>query len=213
MILANVIIIDDDAFVRTMLAAGFKSYGINVIASGENFLEVSNSARNIHIDVGIVDLDLGPGPSGIDICYNLRKKQSDIGLILLTSYTDPKIANPNLPKLPKGTRFLSKSQLSDFQVLVNSVLSAKVKPLEGLRNQQSQILLTNTQIEVLKMVAEGLSTSEIAIRRGVSNKAIEGIISKLHQILKLEKTQKFNQRVQLARAYFKLSGRKAPGDQ
>jgi len=209
--LANVIIIDDDAFVRSSLTAALKSYGISVIGVGQNFSQAKQFCEQAKVDVAIVDLDLGPGPSGVQICHSLRQKFSHLGLILLTSYTDPKIADPNLPSLPRGTRFLSKSNLSNFQVLINEILAAKAKPLAKSIPLINKSQLTLTQLEVLKMLAEGLSSTEIAIRRMVTVKAIEGVIAKIHKELGLEKSKSFNQRVQLTRAYFKLSGKNPPG--
>ena len=208
---ANVIVIDDDAFVRSSLTAGLKNYGIDVVGSGQNFQTALDLFKKHQVDVAIVDLDLGPGPNGVDICHSLRKNFPAIGLLLLTSYTDPKIADPNMPNLPRGTRFLSKNNLTDFQILVNEILAAKIKPLAKTQRSSDKHILTAVQLQVLKMVAEGLSSQEIAEQRNVSVKAIEGIISKIHQVLGLEKAKRFNQRVQLTRAYFKLSGRKPPG--
>ena len=95
--------------------------------------------------------------------------------------------------------------------MVNEILSAKANPLSAISRKAKNQVLTDTQLEVLKMVAEGLSSHEIAERRGVSVKSIEGIISKIHSALKLEKSKSLNQRVQLARAYFNLSGKRPPG--
>jgi DNA-binding NarL/FixJ family response regulator len=66
-------------------------------------------------------------------------------------------------------------------------------------------------LEVLKLVASGLSSAEIAERRSVSIKSIDGIISKIYKALNLKKSKSLNQRVQLARAYFQLSGKQPPG--
>ena len=211
MILAKVILIDDDLFVRTSLTAGLKSFNIKVVKSVANYSDALEEIKREPIDVAIVDLDLGPGPSGIDICNSLRNQFPTLGLIMLTSYTDPKISQPTGPSLPKGCRFLSKSKLSEFELLVNEILSAKANPLSAISRKAKNQVLTDTQLEVLKMVAEGLSSHEIAERRGVSVKSIEGIISKIHSALKLEKSKSLNQRVQLARAYFNLSGKKPPG--
>jgi DNA-binding NarL/FixJ family response regulator len=76
-------------------------------------------------------------------------------------------------------------------------------------NQASS--LTAIQLEVLKLVAQGLSTEEIASNRGVSVKAIESSIAKIQKIAGLNKSKSLNQRVQLARFYFLLSGKKPPG--
>lgn len=210
--IASVIIIDDDAFVRSSLTAALNGFGLNVVGTGQTFSVAMSLCKTNPVDVAIIDFDLGHGPNGFDICVALRKQFPEIGLVLLTSYTDLNYAEPNLPSLPKGTRFITKSNLSDFQLLTSAILSAKHKPLETTKTFRKKSQLTITQIEVLRMLSEGLSTNEIANRRGVSIKAVEGIISKIHNKLGLEKSKSLNQRVQLARAFFNLSGKNLPHD-
>jgi len=209
--LVNVIIIDDDAFVRSSLTAAFKGFGINTVGSGKNYSESLKLCQEFEVDVAIIDFDLGAGPTGADICISLRKEFSQIGLILLTSYTNLHIADPAMPTLPKGTRFLSKSNLENFQILIKEVFSAKQKPLANIIFKPNRTGLTQVQLEVLKLIAEGYSSIEIASKRNVSIKAIESSISKIHRQLGLDRSKRLNQRVQLARAFFKLSGKQPPG--
>lgn len=212
MILAKAILIDDDAFVRTTLKAGLAHYGIQVSDSFERASEAVNAIAESDADVAIVDLDLGPGPSGIDVCHILRKHKPNLGLILLTSYQDPRIFDPFSSSLPKGCRFISKSELTDFNSLVQKIISARKKPFHSkVENSSDASTLTTTQLEVLKFVAQGLSTEEIAKIRKVSSKAIESSIAKIHKAAGLKKSKSMNQRVQLARFYFHLSGKKPPG--
>ncbi len=212
MILVRAIVIDDDPFVRSSLTAGLAHYGIEVIQSFENGSSGVSSISTIDPDVAIVDLDLGPGPSGIDICHSLRKHKPNLGLVLLTSYQDPRIFDPSSTSLPKGCRFISKSDLNEFQVLVETVLSARAKPfMESRKIESHSTSLTSNQLEVLKLIAQGLSTEEIALNRGVSAKAIESSIAKIQKVAGFKKSKSLNQRVQLARFYFFLSGKKPPG--
>ena len=212
MILARVLVIDDDPFVRSSLTAGLAHYGIQVVEALENGSRANELLRQENIDVAIVDLDLGAGPSGIDICTSLRASKQDIGLVLLTSYQDPRVFDPAGPALPKGCRFISKSELHDFKLLVESVLAARAKPLAHIKDGFSAAsTLTSIQLEVLKSLAGGLSSSEIAAQRGVSVKAVESLIAKIQAAVGVGKSKSFNQRVQLTRAYFMLSGKKPPG--
>lgn len=212
MIAIKALIVDDDAFVRSTLAAGLAAFGVKVVASASNAVMALKALENGDISVAIVDLDLGPGPSGIDICNSLRASKSELGLVLLTSYQDPRIYDPTGPSLPKGCRFLSKSELNDFKTLVDTVISASIKPFLSTRSQiKRKNLLTDTQIEVLKMVAQGLSSSEIAELRNVSVKAVENLITKIQKKVGIPRHKSINQRVQLARYYFSLTGKKPPG--
>lgn len=211
MVLASVLLIDDDLFTRTALSTALSSRGINVVASTDTAAVALEHLKNLNPDVAIVDLDLGPGPSGIDICHALRSQKPNLGLILLTSYTDPRIHDPSNSQLPKGCRFISKSELSDFKVLIEELIIARNKPLSPTKLRTvNDHKLTDIQLEVLISVAQGLSSSEIAANRGVSVKAIEAIISKTHAALGISKSKSTNLRVQLARTYFQLTGKMPP---
>lgn len=206
------VLIDDDLFTRTTLTAALAGSGINVLSVAENGSIGLEAVKNLNPDVVIADLDLGPGPSGIDICHAIRMTKPSIGLILLTSFTDPRIHDPANSSLPRGCRFVSKSELQDIRVLVQEILIARNKPLQGSQLKKArENLLSDTQIEVLIAVSQGLSTAEIASQRGVTEKAIEGMIAKIHSTLGISRSKSLNQRVQLARLYFKLSGKKPPG--
>lgn len=212
MISIKALIVDDDAFIRTTLTAGLATYGIKVVASLSNGSMALKALENGNVEVAIVDLDLGPGPSGIDICNSLRAIKPELGLVLLTSYQDPRIYDPTGPSLPKGCRFLSKSELNDFKTLVDTVISASIKPFASTRTKtKSKNPLTDTQMEVLKMVAQGLSSIEIAEKRNVSVKAVENLISKIQKSVGIPRSKSINQRVKLARYYFSLTGKKPPG--
>jgi len=210
--LGRILIVEDDPFVQMTLAQALESANFEIVARVANPTDALNAARRENVEVAILDLDLGPGASGIDVAHALRQNNERIGLILLTSYTDPRISDPNSRGLPKGTIFLTKSRITDIHDLSAAILQVKLWPVESKRNTSTtRSHLTGVQIEVLKLLAEGLATSEIAERQGVSDKAIEATITRLHNLLGLEKNKKLNPRVQLARAYFALSGKKPPG--
>ena len=209
--LASVLLVDDDMFTRTTLSAALSARGINVVAATDSAAGALENLISLNPDVAIVDLDLGPGPSGIDICHALRSQKPNLGLILLTSYTDPRIHDPSNSQLPKGCRFVSKSELSDFKFLIEEIIIARNKPFAPAKLRKvNDHRLTDVQLEVLIGVAQGLSSAEIATNRGVSVKAIEGIIAKTHVALGINKSKSINLRVQLARSYFELTGKMPP---
>lgn len=212
MALARVLLVEDDVFTRSTLVAALAGANFEVKAQVGKASDAIQAVKEFLIDVAIIDLDLGPGANGIDIAIALRDTNPGIGIIILTSYTDPRVMNPHSPVLPKGSKFLTKSQLTDFGPLVRTILELKELPLSGHAGKRTEkVEFTANQLTVLQCVAEGLTTKEIASRTGVSEKAIEGTITRLHSMLELSKDSSLNPRVQLARAYFGLSGKKPPG--
>ena len=210
--LASVLLVEDDVFTRSTLSAALVGANFEVKAQVGKASDAIDAVKRFSIDVAIIDLDLGAGATGIDIAIALREHNPIIGIIILTSYTDPRVMNPHSRVLPKGSKFLTKSSLTDFAPLVRTILELKALPLSRKTEKRSEkVDFTANQLIVLQSVAEGLTTKEIASRTGVSEKAVEGTISRLHSMLDLPKDSSSNPRVQLARAYFTLSGKKPPG--
>jgi hypothetical protein len=194
------------------LAAALLGANIEVKDQVAKAADAIRAVNKFSIDIAIIDLDLGPGANGIDIAIALRDINPRIGIIILTSYSDPRVANPNSMSLPKGSKFLTKSSLNDFGVLIKIILELKSQPVSNKNGSKiERVGFSENQLSVLQGVAEGLTTKEIASRAGVSEKAIEGTITRLHSMLDLPKKPFLNPRVQLARAYFHLSGKKPPG--
>ena len=210
--MASVLLVEDDVFSRSTLAAALLGANIEVKDQVAKAADAIRAVNKFSIDIAIIDLDLGPGANGIDIAIALRDINPRIGIIILTSYSDPRVANPNSLSLPKGSKFLTKSSLNDFSILIKMILELKSQPVSNKNGSKiERVGFSENQLSVLQGVAEGLTTKEIASRAGVSEKAIEGTITRLHSMLDLPKKPFLNPRVQLARAYFHLSGKKPPG--
>lgn len=205
--LARILIIDDDALIRSSLSTALHSLGIEVVGTGATAREALNLVTEHKPDVALLDMDLGVGPNGIDISNAIRKQLPGIGLVFLSSYSSPKFA-PNYEQMPIGSRFLTKGEMSDMQMLVNRILQAKKYPLiHDSSKRNDEIELTSQQVTLLKYLAEGLTTSEIASRLSISEKGVEANIARLQTILDVHKSSEKNLRVSLARAYFRLTGK------
>jgi len=212
MALASVLLVEDDVFTRATLAAALNGANFEVKAEVSNAKDAIASVNKFSIDIAVLDLDLGPGANGIDIAYALRDIHQRIGIIILTSYTDPRVANPDSLPLPRGSKFITKSKLTDIRPLTKAIIELKHLPTAGkTASETERSTFTENQLMVLQGVAEGLTTKEIAKRLEVTDKAVEGTITRLHSILNLPKDLSLNPRVQLARAYFELAGKKPPG--
>jgi len=205
--LARILIIDDDALIRSSLSTALNSLGIEVVGTGATAREALNLVTEHKPDVALLDMDLGVGPNGIDISNAIRKQLPGIGLVFLSSFSSPKFA-PNYEQMPIGSRFLTKGEMSDMQMLVNRILQAKKYPLiHDSSKRNDEIELTSQQVTLLKYLAEGLTTSEIASRLSISEKGVEANIARLQTILDVHKSSEKNLRVSLARAYFRLTGK------
>jgi DNA-binding response OmpR family regulator len=80
----EILIVDDDAPLRDMLTRSFSREGhrITAVEDGELALEATRAG---HFDVVLLDVALGPGPSGHDVCRALRARRDVTPIIMLTA--------------------------------------------------------------------------------------------------------------------------------
>lgn len=207
--LGRVLIVEDERFTRTMLSTSVTALGFEVVASASTAATALEAVRAEQVDVALLDLDLGPGPSGIDVAYALRAADADLGLVFLTSFSDPRIKDPRERPLPSGSLFLVKSQLDDVTALREALLLARRRPRQGTNRPTRAGGLTVHQMAVLREVAQGRTNAEIAAEFEVSDKAVERTIQRIADALAIERSSG-NTRVLLTRAYAQLSGKPLP---
>ena len=210
----SIMVVEDDSFTRSTLCVALRSLGLNVVAESGSAREALVLGRTHLPSAALIDLDLGKGPTGIDLAIALRQIKRDIGIVFLTSYDDPRFLRPNLPPLPVGSHYLVKKSVGEIVIVTraikNAILSAKqtssgskAPRLVGGVNLSE---LTNIQIETLRLVSQGLTNSEIAKQRFITVKSVEQTINRIAKILNLPQDITHNQRVHMARVFFRGSG-------
>jgi DNA-binding NarL/FixJ family response regulator len=204
----KIIVIEDDDFTRFTLIATLKTNNFNVVAEASNAGLAISRAMEHRPDVALIDLDLGKGPTGIDLSIVLRKNLPEIGIVFLTSYKDPRLLRTSLPELPKGSIFLVKQDTNNPDYLTKKILEAVNQKTQNTNlDQQIETDFTDSQIETLKLLAEGLSNSEIAKKRFVTEKAVEVTIARLAKKFDVPYDSASNQRVVLANKVFSMMGK------
>ncbi|CAN1513359.1 CitB Response regulator containing a CheY-like receiver domain and an HTH DNA-binding domain [Microbacteriaceae bacterium] len=204
------LVVEDDPFSRISVVAALQQYGYQVVVEEASASQALLRAKTARPDVAVLDLHLGAGPTGLDVAQALRRMNPRIGIVLLTSFEDPRLLSSGLPAVPRGTVYITKqsvtkmsqpkSAISESLVFDSNLARIPLNPAFGS--------LTNVQVETLKLVAEGLSNSEIAIQRSVSQKSIEQTIARVAKALGITPDSKSNQRVHIARVYFRSIGAK-----
>jgi DNA-binding NarL/FixJ family response regulator len=213
------ILVDDDAFTRVLLRRTIEALGHKVLGAFATVREAANFAAKGKPQLAILDLDLGPGPTGIDLAQSLRNHDPLIGLILLTSYDDPRLIRAKNLTLPEGTVYLSKRQVESDSVIQMAIASAMLQStmdeVPASLNQAAAgkaVKLSDSQIEVMRLVSTGLTNAEIAKQRFLTEAAVGKAIARLVRQLGIVATAEQNQRVLIARAYFEAIGRTTRND-
>lgn len=205
----RVLVVEDDDFTRVTLKAAIERYGLDVVAVASDAKTAVTRAVDAGAQVGVFDLDLGPGPTGLDVAHGIRRLIPDFGVVLLTSYEDPRLLSASLASLPAGSAYVVKQSLEDLGFLIEAIKGSRAGKFDDA--QVPRVDLTDAQVETLRLLACGLTNAEIAKVRVVEVKSVEQTISRTAKRLGLDGDEALNQRVALARAYYRLAGTHGAG--
>ncbi|RMG96736.1 MAG: DNA-binding response regulator [Deltaproteobacteria bacterium] len=185
----RVLLVEDHTIVREGLRALVDSTSVLEVVgeagSGEEALAI---AGELAPDVAVVDLNL-PGLDGVETIERLHAAVPGIKVLVLSMYESPQHVRPAIRAGASGY-IVKGAGLSDFLAAVRTVaeggaffspeVAGYVLP-SGPEDDPSPSApqLTPREREVLRLVAEGLSTNEIAEALGLSPKTIEGHRSRL----------------------------------
>src|SRR5437764_12574278 len=80
----NILVVDDEPDLREMLTRSFAREGHRVlsVADGQGAIERAGAE---HFDIVLLDVALGPGPDGYEVCRTLRGRRNMVPSILSTA--------------------------------------------------------------------------------------------------------------------------------
>lgn len=200
----RVLIVEDDAFVASLLATALAHEGF-AVAVAHSAAEAKRRLAAFDPDLMLVDLDLGEGPTGIDLVTAVSRTRPEIAAIVLSKHPDHISAGAGARELPDTIAYLRKSLVHDTGALVQAI--DEVVRGSAARWRHDRIdkgaldLLTSTQRETLHLMALGLSNAEIARRRGVSVSNVEQRVGEIFKALCIATDGTVVPRVEAVRRY------------
>jgi DNA-binding NarL/FixJ family response regulator len=203
----RILLVDNDQLVLSLLSQTLETEGFDVVGVLSEASAVA-AAKTFDPDLAVIDVDLGDDSSGVELANALRRENPALGVLFLTNVANPKIKG-YLGKLPEGSGYLIKQSVRNVSVLLqgirNTVKGAKALPKEQDRNHPLSGL-TRTQLEVLKMVAEGYSNEAISQARKTSIRAVRQTLARAQERLGLDATGSSENRVLAAIEYLRSAG-------
>jgi len=177
----RIVLADDQLLVRAGIRALLESLpGYVVVAECASGAEVPATIATKQPDVLLLDIAM-PGPSGIEVAKTLRSHDGELRILVLSSIERREIVEQALNAGVNGY-LLKDFLLDELQLALTTVLSGrpflspKIRDLinfpGGNENDRSE-RLTTRQIEILRLVAGGNTTKEIARQLEISPKTVE----------------------------------------
>ena len=201
-------ICEDDPFTLATLTASLEFEDVEVVISTASPNQALEEFKTKIPHAMLIDLHLGDGPTGLDLAQSIRAQSPETGIVFLTSFESPKLLDKNFKGFPSGSQYLNKRDIGSVKEILLAVQKSIAKDRKSSVPISGEVSsLTKRQLEVLELVAEGFTNTEIASRLELKTKTVEGINLRIAKALRIETGQNTNQRIQMAKTYLRSIGR------
>jgi two-component system response regulator EvgA len=215
----TVLVASDDAFELATLSAALRMQSINVVAEAHTEEIAQNLYKFLSPEVVLIDLQFA-GEEALDLVNKFRKVNPLLGIVIMTACPDLRLLGLLEKQIPTGSQVILKKSVADLSVVSHAITNsveavAEKKKMSWIdshgslhENAFKSVLtdFTDIQIETFRLLARGLSNSEIAKVRFVSEKSVEQIVARIAQHLRITPDRAQNLRVVLTGEYFKWIG-------
>jgi len=178
----RLLLADDHALVRAGMRALLSELnGVEVVAETGDGLEALQLIREKKPDLALLDITM-PGLNGLDVAARVTKELPRTKVIIVSMHGDDESVRRALLSGASGY-LLKHSDRAELEMALRAVargatwlspaVSETVMTAFAASARTGYEVLTPRQREVLQLIAEGLSTKEIAARLGVGLKTVE----------------------------------------
>jgi DNA-binding NarL/FixJ family response regulator len=193
---SRVMIVDDHALVRNAVRRSFGSSGFEVVAEASSAQEALDIAPSARPDVILLDIDLR-GTRGTDIIRELRHLLPNVRIVMLTVSAADEDVDEAIRSGASG--YLTKDVSAE--ALVRAVNGAIDGDLAMSRRMARQLVdrlsgtnaapsgnptlnrLSARELDILRLMCEGLTAREIAAELVLSPRTVEGHVGNiLHKV-------------------------------
>jgi len=180
----SVVIVEDHQLVREMWSQLFAARkDIEVVGKSGGFDEAIEMIKEKRPDIVLLDINLS-GASGLDAVPLIRKFAPGSKIIAVSMHSQPAYAKKMLQLGAKG--YVTKnSSHEEMFTAIDTVMDGKNYVCTEIKNIISDLALQDEpagpdikdlslrEIEIIRLIKEGLSSKEIAVRLNISSRTAE----------------------------------------
>jgi two-component system nitrate/nitrite response regulator NarL len=173
---------DHEIFVESLsiLLSGIE--GIEIVGTAQNGVETLKKIADEAVDILICDYMM-PQMDGVELAHRIRERHPSISILMLTSREDHQGIKNAIQAGVKGfiSKKTNKAELQKvITTLSNGLTFYSQDAMQSLLNGEGQKkelvnieVLSNREIEILKLILEELSGVQIAERLNISHHTVE----------------------------------------
>ncbi|MDK2895648.1 MAG: two-component system, NarL family, response regulator NreC [Moorella sp. (in: firmicutes)] len=197
----RLVLVDDHAVVREGLRALLtREKDIEVVGETGSTAELLNLVDKVRPEVVVMDLQLGNGQNGVEATRALLRKWPDLKIVILSMYDDRELIFRALEAGARGY-VLKRAGVEDLIQAIRLAVKGEAfldpqiarRVIDGLQqgfsaareDDAGKAELTDREMEVLRLAAEGMTNAEIARRLFISVKTVQAHRANLMQKLGL----------------------------
>ena len=214
----RVVIGEDDVLLREGIARLLVDAGFDVVAQAGDADDLLRKGLAHRPDVAVVDIQMPPGKGddGLRAAAELRRTDSDIGILVLSQFYEDDFAIDLIGDRPEGIGYLLKERVGDVDAFIDAVERVAgggsaldpevVGRMLGRRKHDGPLeTLSQRELDVLGAMAEGKSNRGIAQELVVTEAAVEKHVTGIFQKLGLGPTPTEHRRVLAVLTYLRGS--------
>ncbi len=180
-------IVDDHRILRDGIKALLKEMSnVEVVGEAANGVELIQQLKTCSVDLILMDINM-PVMDGIEASREALKICPDVKIIILSMHDDIKFYD-SIVEMGVNGFLLKDSDYDELEKAINTVIDGRpyfsqelLLKLLKLKKSEPEISLTSRELDVLKLICEGLSTSQIAEKLFLSVSSIEKYRAELLQ--------------------------------
>ncbi len=194
----RILLADDHNVLRQGMAQVLNSQpDMTVIAQAENGLEAVKLAQKHQPDIVLLDINM-PELDGVIAAQRITAKLPETGIIILTMYRRDDYVFEAIKAGARGY-LLKEAELEDLLAAIRTVAQgeAVIDPAIAMRvlaelrqpkkiKKPAESGLNERDLEILRLLVEGLSNQDIANRLFISEKTVRNRLSLIFRKLHLE---------------------------
>lgn len=198
----RVFIVDDHELVRFALKSLIDDEpGLVFVGEAANGDEAIERVAEAAPDVMLLDMRM-PGPGGTEVCRRVLEAHEGVRILVLTSYDDEEelfgvlaagasgylLKDSRAENVAQAIRSVADGQVVFDDAIAQRVIAGGAKPGGNGAAEAMRTLLSEREMEVLRLMARGMSNKEIGRALWIGETTVKTHVS--HILRKLDRTDR-----------------------